>query len=102
MPAKNPTYNVHNLRRLYQASYAQADTRMALREARNFQVHPFCITVDPDGESGYGGQIQCVAWAGGNQSEFANWVFVDTPAGPTDATAVEEDSWARIKTTFVQ
>lgn len=36
---------------LYQASYAQADTRMALREARNFQVHPFCITVDPDGES---------------------------------------------------
>jgi hypothetical protein len=60
------------------------------------------LPVDSDGESGYGGQLQCVAWAGGNQSEFANWVFVDTPAGPTDATAVEEDSWASIKQTFVQ
>jgi hypothetical protein len=35
---------------LYQASYAQADTRMALREAMEQKVHPFCITVDPDGE----------------------------------------------------
>jgi len=32
---------------LYQAAYAQADTRMALREARERGVHPFCITVDP-------------------------------------------------------
>ena len=55
---------------------------------------------DPDGEEAYGGQIQCVAWAGGNMSEFANWVFVDTPAGPAEGTAVEEDSWARIKATF--
>jgi hypothetical protein len=60
------------------------------------------LAVDPDGEDAYGGQIQCVAWAGGNQSEFANWVFVDSPAGPTDATAVEQDSWAGIKKTFVQ
>ena len=35
---------------LYQASYAQADTRMALREAMERKVHPFCITVDPAGE----------------------------------------------------
>ena len=59
------------------------------------------LPIDPDGEEAYGGQIQCVAWAGGNMSEFANWVFVDTPAGPT-GTAVEEDSWGRVKETFVQ
>ncbi len=35
---------------LYQASYAQSDTRMALREALERKVHPFCITVDPAGE----------------------------------------------------
>jgi len=35
---------------LYQSSYAQADTRTALREALENQVHPFCITVDPEGE----------------------------------------------------
>ena len=35
---------------LYQAAYAQADTRMALRETREHRVHPFCITVDPHGE----------------------------------------------------
>lgn len=60
------------------------------------------LPVDPDGEDAYGGQLQCVAWAGGNMSEFANWVFVDTPAGPSPGTAVEEDSWARIKMTIVQ
>ena len=59
------------------------------------------LPIDPDGEEAYGGQIQCVAWAGGNMSEFANWVFVDAPAGPT-GTAVEEDSWGRVKETFVQ
>ena len=59
------------------------------------------LPIDPDGEEAYGGQIQCVAWAGGNMSEFANWVFVDSPAGPT-GTAVEEDSWGRVKETFVQ
>lgn len=29
--------------------YAQEDTRVALREARRAQVHPFCLTVDPRG-----------------------------------------------------
>jgi nitric oxide reductase activation protein len=29
--------------------YAQEDTRVALREARQAGVHPFCITVDPKG-----------------------------------------------------
>jgi len=33
----------------YADTYAQADTRMALQEARKAQVHPFCITVDPHG-----------------------------------------------------
>lgn len=35
---------------LYQSTYAQADTRAALREALESRVHPFCITVDPDGD----------------------------------------------------
>jgi hypothetical protein len=61
------------------------------------------LAVDPDGEDAYGGQIQCVAWAGGNMSEFANWVFTDTPAGSDNpGSAVESDSWARIKSTFAQ
>lgn len=60
------------------------------------------LAVDPDGEDAYGGQIQCVAWAGGNQSEFANWVFSDTPAGPAAGTAVEADSWANVKSTFLK
>jgi hypothetical protein len=59
------------------------------------------LPVDPDGEDAYGGQMLCVAWAGGNQSDFANWVFVDDPAGPAAGTAVEADSWARVKSTFV-
>ena len=58
------------------------------------------LAVDPDGEDAYGGQIQCVAWAGGNQSEFANWVMVNDPAGPAAGTAVAADSWARVKSTF--
>ena len=59
------------------------------------------LPIDPDGEDAYGGQIQCVAWAGGNMSEFANYVFVDEQAGPT-GTSVEDDSWGRVKETFVQ
>jgi nitric oxide reductase NorD protein len=35
----------------YSDQYAQEDTRMALIEARNQGVHPFCITVDPHGRS---------------------------------------------------
>ena len=34
----------------YLGSYAQADTRAALREAREQRVQPFCITVDPGGD----------------------------------------------------
>jgi nitric oxide reductase activation protein len=34
---------------LYQGPYAHADTRVALREALDARVHPFCITVDPAG-----------------------------------------------------
>jgi hypothetical protein len=34
----------------YLGAYAQSDTRMALREAIERKVHPFCITVDPKGE----------------------------------------------------
>jgi len=33
----------------YTDAYAQADTQVALREARQVGVHPFCITVDPHG-----------------------------------------------------
>ena len=35
----------------YSDRYAQEDTRMALQEARTQGVHPFCITVDPSGQS---------------------------------------------------
>jgi len=35
---------------VYQGKYAHADTRMALREALESKVNPFCITVDPEGE----------------------------------------------------
>jgi hypothetical protein len=33
----------------YSDTYAQEDTRVALQEARQSGVHPFCITVDPHG-----------------------------------------------------
>ena len=33
----------------YDGSYAIADTKMALREARKLGIHPFCITVDKEG-----------------------------------------------------
>lgn len=35
----------------YFDAYAQADTKVALREARQKGVHPFCITVDPRARS---------------------------------------------------
>jgi len=55
---------------------------------------------DPDGDDGYGGQLQCWGWAD-DPSNFSTWVFSDTPAGPAGgSTAVEEDSWGRIKSTF--
>jgi nitric oxide reductase activation protein len=34
----------------YADRYAQEDTRQALREARQKGIHPFCITVDPQGQ----------------------------------------------------
>ena len=34
----------------YSDSYAQADTKMALKEARRCGVQVFCITVDPYGQ----------------------------------------------------
>lgn len=33
----------------YRGSYATADTKMALREAKRLGVHPYCITVDREG-----------------------------------------------------
>ncbi|MFQ5597739.1 MAG: nitric oxide reductase activation protein NorD [Nitrospiria bacterium] len=33
----------------YRGSYATADTKMALREAKRMGVHPYCITVDREG-----------------------------------------------------
>jgi nitric oxide reductase activation protein len=32
----------------YSGAYSQEDTRMALREARSWGIHPFCITVDQE------------------------------------------------------
>lgn len=60
------------------------------------------LLLDPDGDEAYGGQIQCVAWAGGPSSEFANWVFSDQKAGPGAGTPVEQDSWGRVKATFTR
>ncbi len=60
------------------------------------------LLVDPDGDEGYGGQIQCVAWAGGPSAEFANYVFSDAKAGPGAGTPVEQDSWGRVKATFTR
>lgn len=56
------------------------------------------ILLDPDGNDGYGGQIQCWGWAD-NPFDYSTYLFVDTPAGPS-GTAVESDSWGRIKSTF--
>ena len=55
---------------------------------------------DPDGDDSYGGQLQCWGWAD-DPSNFSTWVMSATPAGPAGGgTAVEADSWGRIKTTF--
>lgn len=60
------------------------------------------IVLDPDNDDGYGGQIQCYAWAGGPASELTDWVFSDAKAGPGAGTPVEEDSWGRVKATFTR
>lgn len=54
---------------------------------------------DPDNDDAFGGQLVCWGWAN-DQSNWSTWVFSDTPAGPAAGTAVEEDSWGRIKATF--
>lgn len=59
------------------------------------------LYVDPDGDPGYGGQLQCWGHAD-NPITFADFVFTDTPAGPGTGTAVEEDSWGMVKATFNQ
>lgn len=59
------------------------------------------IPVDPDNDEAYGGQLQCEGFIP-NQATYSTWIFSDTPAGPGSDTAVEEDSWARIKASFAQ
>jgi hypothetical protein len=59
------------------------------------------IGLDPDGDEAYGGQIQCVAWAT-DAAGFADLLFTDTPAGPQGGTAVQNDSWGRVKATFAE
>ena len=56
------------------------------------------ILLDADGNDGFGGQLQCWGW-GGEVANYTTFLFVDTPAGPP-GTAVEQDSWGRIKSTF--
>jgi len=38
----------------YDGTFAQDDTKMALREARRFNIHPFCITVNEKSKEFYG------------------------------------------------
>ena len=59
------------------------------------------IPVDPDNDEAYGGQLQCEGFIP-NQATYSTWTFSDIAAGPDSATAVEEDSWARIKASFAQ
>lgn len=46
----------------YRGSYATADTKMALREAKRLGVHPYCITVDREGEEYLKGMYGEVAY----------------------------------------
>ncbi|MBI2505728.1 MAG: hypothetical protein HYW07_21145 [Candidatus Latescibacteria bacterium] len=59
------------------------------------------ILLDPDGDEGYGGQIQCVAWAT-SAAQYADWIFSDTPAGPGAESALRDDSWGRVQSTFTR
>jgi hypothetical protein len=59
------------------------------------------IILDPDGEEGFGGQIQ--SWGSADvPSTYTDFVFSDRLAGPGAPTAVERDSWGRIKATFTE
>jgi len=57
------------------------------------------IILDPDGDPGYGGQIQNWGWAD-VPADYSDMIFSNTPAGPGAPTAVERDTWGRIKATF--
>ena len=57
------------------------------------------IILDPDGDDAFGGQLLCAGWAS-EAANYSTWIFSDIPAGPAEGTAVEEDSWGRIKATF--
>jgi len=57
------------------------------------------IVLDPDGDDGYGGQIQCYGWAD-NPASYSTMLFSNAAAGPGGNTPVSEDSWGRIKSTF--
>jgi len=46
----------------YRGSYAVADTKMALREAKHQGIHPYCITVDAQGEEYLKGMYGDVAY----------------------------------------
>ncbi|MFQ5579401.1 MAG: nitric oxide reductase activation protein NorD [Nitrospiria bacterium] len=46
----------------YRGSYAMADTKMALREAKRQGIHPYCITVDRDGDEYLKGMYGDVAY----------------------------------------
>jgi hypothetical protein len=56
------------------------------------------ILLDPDGNDAFGGQLQCWGW-GGEVANYTTFIYTDNPAGPS-GTAVESDSWGRIKSTF--
>ncbi|MFQ5949120.1 MAG: nitric oxide reductase activation protein NorD [Nitrospiria bacterium] len=46
----------------YRGSYATADTKMALREAKRQGIHPYCITVDIEGEEYLKGMYGDIAY----------------------------------------
>lgn len=57
------------------------------------------IILDPDNDDAFGGQLLCAGWAS-EAANYSTFVMSDIPAGPAGGTAVEEDSWARIKASF--
>jgi hypothetical protein len=57
------------------------------------------VLLDPDGDDAFGGQLLCMGW-GSEAANYTTLVMSDIPAGPAEGTAVEKDSWARIKATF--
>ena len=57
------------------------------------------LGADPDGDEGFGGQIQCHGWAD-NPADFSTVVFSAALAGSSVATSVENDSWGAIKASF--